>query len=103
MVFQSAAIDAGANSGWMYHVDAPNVAATHWSPLVEAGRVVGFRVRLLETEARRGQIRIRCFRPLKSAQRVDLNGAPRGELTIDGEAVVCEIGPYEWIQIDSRW
>lgn len=100
---ESGSLGETAPLGWLFHVDAPNVAATCWSPLVEAGRVVGFRVRLLETEARRGQVRVRSFRPLKSAQRLDLNGAPRGELTIDGDAARCDIGPYEWIQIEARW
>jgi alpha-mannosidase len=95
---------AGTNSsGWLFHIDAPNLMATHWSPLAEGGKVVGFRVRLLETEARRGPVRVRCFRQPMSAERVDLAGKPHSELTIDEGAVVCEIGPYEWIQIEARW
>jgi alpha-mannosidase len=103
VVFEKAVETPSASSGWLFHIDAPNVMATHWSPLEEAGRVAGFRVRLLETEARRGPVRVRCFRPATSAKRVDLAGNLRGELTIVGDSIVCEVGPYEWIQIEARW
>ena len=48
-------------TGWFFHVDAHNVVATHWEPLLQAetpedaatpGVVTGFRVRLLETTGR---------------------------------------------------
>ncbi|MCC7086965.1 MAG: hypothetical protein IT427_18350 [Pirellulales bacterium] len=143
-VFQSGRDTPAATSGWLFHMDAPNVMATHWSPFIEttphpanadaagnstkadqippaiarstttavspsvkrpfeAGRVAGFRVRLLECEARRGPVRVRCFRQPTSAERFDLDGTPRGKLAIDGDAVICEIGPYEWIQMEARW
>jgi alpha-mannosidase len=89
--------------GWLFHVDAPNVAATAWSPLIELGRVVGFKVRLLETEGQGGRVAIRCFKPATSAMHTHANDEPRSGLAIDGDAILLDIGAYEWTQVVARW
>ncbi len=87
-------------TGWLFHVDSRNVVATHWEPVVLAGRTEGFRVRLLETEGRAATLGLRSFRPLGSAQRLD---DPPVNLPIEGDRVTVEIQPYQWIEVQCRW
>ena len=56
-------------SGWLFHLDVRNVVATAWEPIQEGGHVVGFRVRLLETEGRSVAACLRSFRTVRTAQR----------------------------------
>ena len=53
-------------SNWLFHVDAKNVVATHWSTLRTGDRADGFRVRLLETEGLSGRVRLRALRDVTS-------------------------------------
>ena len=87
-------------TGWFFHLDSRNVVATHWEPVVSAGRTDGFRVRLLETEGRAATLGLRSFRPLGSAQRLD---DPPTDLPIEGDRVTVEIQPYQWIEVQCRW
>jgi len=92
-----------ANAGWLLHLDARNVAAGDWEPLVEQGGVVGFRVRLLETEGRRAALGLRSFRPVKKARKLGARDPAAAELPIAEDRVKIEIGPYEWTQIECRF
>ena len=63
-------------SGWLFHIDAKNVLATHWEPVVDVADPTaasfppdelpakGFRVRLLETAGRGGRVTLRTYRPV---------------------------------------
>ncbi|MDZ4818209.1 MAG: hypothetical protein SGJ20_04465, partial [Planctomycetota bacterium] len=42
------AIPSGAKQGWLLHVDAQNVSVTNWTPILDEGRVIGYRCRLQE-------------------------------------------------------
>jgi alpha-mannosidase len=90
-------------SGWLFHVDARNVLATHWEPLVSEGRVEGVRVRLLETDGRRRQLGLRCFRPVKSAQKLLPGDNPPEELPVEGDRVGVGMRPHEWAQVAARF
>lgn len=89
--------------GWLFHLDARNVMATHWESLCENGRARGFRVRLLETEGRRAECLLRCFRPVATAQRVDFLGALVSELPVEGDEISLELQPRQWIQVEARF
>jgi alpha-mannosidase len=103
VIAEQAPLPASGPTGWFFHVDRPNIAVTHCSPLAEDGRVIGFRLRLLECEGRRSQVKVRSFRPPSAARRVDLSGALVSDLVVDGEAVNVDFGPYEWIQVEANW
>ena len=103
MIAEQAPLPASGPTGWFFHVDRPNIAVTHCSALEADGRVIGFRLRLLECEGRRGQVKVRSFRPPSSARRIDLSGVLVSDLVVDGEAVNVDFGPYEWIQIEANW
>jgi len=102
---ETAAAPTPSRHGWLFHIDARNVAATHWEPLLaeEAARIIGFRVRLLETEGRAGRVKLNCFRAPDSATRTDFLGQPSGELTVEQGRIVLEMGAYEWAQVEARW
>jgi alpha-mannosidase len=90
-------------SGWLFHLDAKNVVATHWEAVEEGDRVVGFRTRLWETEGRAGRIQLRCFRAPSAARLVGFAGQTLASLAIDGDAVAIELSPYDWIEVEGRW
>jgi alpha-mannosidase len=89
--------------GWLFHLDARNVLATHWEPLAVEGRAAGVRVRLQETEGRRAELVLRCFRPVASAHKVDFLGGLQSELPTEGDQVTVELGPREWAQVEATF
>jgi alpha-mannosidase len=103
-----AASDAGppprpAASGWLFHLDARNVVASHWEAIAEEGSVVGFRARLIETEGRAGRALLRTFKPVAAARQTDFHGQTLAELPVDSEGVRLDFTAYEWVQIEARW
>jgi len=89
--------------GWLFHVDAKNVVATHWEPLIESGQVTGFRVRLLETEGRAGRVTLRAFRAVARARQTDFLGQTLADLPVDGDRVRLDCTAHEWVQIEAKW
>ena len=94
---------AAARNGWLFNVDAKNVTATHWEPLHEEGKVVGFRVRLLETEGRPGRVQLRAFREVRSARQIDFIGQTLVELTVSGDTIPLDLTAYEWVEVEARF
>jgi alpha-mannosidase len=90
-------------SSWLFHCDAKSVTATHWEPLRESGRLVGFRVRLLETMGRGGPLKLSACRPLIAARKLDLNQQPLGELEVANGQAQIELAPYAWVSVEARW
>jgi alpha-mannosidase len=115
--------------GWLFHLDAKNVVATHWetvgpacraglgsedgpialpSPARQAGPTshggsAGFRVRLLETEGRGCRIGLRSFRTLAAARRLDPSGSEPVTLEVAGDRVTAEMPAYGWIEIEAEY
>jgi len=92
-----------AHRGWLFHLDRKSVIATHWEPIVAAGQVAGFRVRLLETEGRGGPLALRCFRPVQRARRLAAPGEAVNELPLEGDRVLVQMGPYQWTEVECLW
>jgi alpha-mannosidase len=90
-------------SGWLCHIDARNVVATHWEPWVCEGELLGFRVRLLETEGRPARIGLRSFRPIQSARKLNLRGGEPAALPVDDDRVTVEAKAHQWLQIEARF
>ena len=90
-------------SSWLFHLDSRNVIATAWEPLVSEDRLIGFRVRLLETEGRSSQVALRSFRSLASARRVDFLGQQPEELSIGGDRLGLKIAAHEWVQVEAEF
>ncbi len=96
-------LPAGAVTGWLFHLDAKNVAVTHWSPIVDGKTVVGFRARLLEMAGQGVSAHLRSFRTVSSARRVDFLGEQIEELQVDGDRIRIDLGSHEFVEIEARW
>lgn len=93
---------SGASSSWLFHIDSKNVVATHWQPLVEEGRVAGFRVRLLEAYGRPGKVKLSCYRNVQSARKVDFQGSPIADCEVSGDRVLLDVAAREWLELEVR-
>jgi alpha-mannosidase len=94
---------SSGSSGWLFHLDARSVVATHWEPLTEDGGVTGVRLRILETEGRAGGVRLDCFRNVAGAHQTDFLGQMLVDLRVEGSLVLVDVTAYEYLQIDVHW
>jgi alpha-mannosidase len=99
-------------TGWFFHVDAKNVIATAWAPVLDDGdqaepqgprRIRGFRARLLETAGRAGRVKLRTFRGVAAARQVDFLGQTLLELRPEGDQLMLDFGAHEWIEVEAIW
>ena len=91
-------------TGWLLHVDAKNVLATHLSPVLDpSGACVGFQVRLLETMGKAGRVRLTSARPLASAVQLDLLGNRLLPLNVEADKIVMDVAAQEWVAIEARF
>jgi hypothetical protein len=102
-VLQDAAPPAPADSSWLFQVDVRRVVATHWQPLVAEGRVVGLRVRLLETGGRAAHAKLMAFRPLSMAQRIDFRGNKLADCQLAEGAAAIDLAPHQFSEFECRW
>ena len=100
---QEAAKTTPADSSWLFHLSARNVQSTHWEPLREGEQIVGFRVRLLETDGRPAKLKLSSFKPVTAAEKRDFQDQTLGDCTIDSGAILCELSGHEWTEIVARW
>ena len=94
---------AGAEQGWMFHLDRRNVTTTSWTPLVLDGRVAGFRVRLLETAGRTVHTRLSAYRPINAAYKLNFAGQTMGSCSVREGGVAIDLGAHEWLELEARW
>jgi alpha-mannosidase len=107
------------SAGWFFHLSARNVQmlgllpllaeparpAEDWQPAepVAAPAGCGCGVRLVESEGRPVQLRLRCFRTPRSARQRDFNGHTLHALSIDGDAVLVDLSAYEIADVEIRF
>jgi alpha-mannosidase len=111
--FQETAAPPKSSSGWFFHVDARNVVATHWQPLVDDASdrrdadgsrpIKGFRARLLETAGRAGRVTLRTFRPVATARQVDFLGQTLLDVRAEGDKMTLDFAAHEWIEVEAIW
>ena len=108
-------------AGWFFHLNARSVqiqeilpllaepvdAAEAWSQTEsESPKLIadaGCGLRLMETEGRSVRARLRCLRPPVRARQRDLLGKTITDLTIDGDAVLIDLVPYEIADVEIGW
>ncbi|MCE9555352.1 MAG: hypothetical protein K8T91_18540 [Planctomycetes bacterium] len=90
-------------TAWLFHIDAKNVVATYWEPVVADGSVRGVRVRLLETAGRAVVCGFHSHRRISAARRLDFLGGSLGELQPDGDKVIIDMPPGAWVQLEVEW
>jgi alpha-mannosidase len=103
LVLPSVPQPKSGNSGWLLHLSSRNVIATSLHPLEEAGRIVGLRVRLLETAGRPANMAISAFRPVKSAKTVDFQGNQLAECTVEEGKAKLDLAAHEWAEAQLRF
>ncbi|HUE74409.1 MAG TPA: hypothetical protein VMP01_26235 [Pirellulaceae bacterium] len=103
LVVPRAAQPSSGTSGWLFHIDARNVIATHWKPVLDGGTVSGFRVRLLETAGRPANLTLSAFRGVKSAQQVDFRGEPTGDCTVSEGKIKVDLPAHGWVEVIGTW
>lgn len=90
-------------TAWLFHIDAKNVVATHWEPVVADGRVRGVRVRILETAGRGVVCGFHSHRRIFAARKLDFVGGSIGELQPDGNKVIIDMPAGAWVQLEVEW
>ncbi len=103
LIVPDAAQPTSGTSGWLFHIDARNVIATHWEPILDGTSVSGFRVRLLETAGRPANLTLSAFRPVKSAQQVDFRGEPAGDCTVTEGKICVDLPAHGWTELVAHW
>jgi alpha-mannosidase len=94
---------SSGTSGWLLHLSSRNVIATSLTPLVESGRVTGFRTRLLETAGRPANLTLTAFRNLQSATTVDFLGNPLSALQVEEGKIKLDLAAHEWTEVLAHW
>jgi len=96
-------------TGWFYHLDAKHVQIMQLSGLQADGKpndhtqpAVGFCLRLIETEGRAGQVRLRMFQTPKSASKRDFTNTTLTSLPIENDAVIIDLSASEIAEIELR-
>jgi alpha-mannosidase len=90
-------------SSWLFHLDSRNVVATHWEPLVEDGKITGFRVRLLETAGRPAGLTLSAFKPVGLVERVDFLGKRLDQCQVQGGKIKLDMAAHEFVEVVGRW
>lgn len=93
----------GPQSGWLFHINARNVVATSWEPIFDGQRLLGVRMRLAETENRKVDLALQCFRQVSRARKVDFLGEALEELPVDGDRVTLTARGHEWMQVEVEF
>jgi alpha-mannosidase len=76
-----------------------SIAASHRGAGQGEG-VVGFCVRLLETEGHHTQLGLRSFRPVASAVKMEPGNTSPIKLPIEGDRINIHVGPYQSIDVE---
>lgn len=88
---------------WLFRTDAKNLLATHWEPVVEGDRFVGFQVRLLETMGLRTKAALSCFREIAEASVVSFEQQVKQSLNLEQGKIRLDLSPHDWIQVAARF
>ena len=84
-------------TGWLFHLDAPNLLLTSLRPASDGDDAVV--ARLIESSGNRGAAELRCVRNPRRAAVIDLQGNRLMELPIEGDTVFLDVGPRDFLQI----
>ena len=87
------------SDGWLFHFSSKNTAGLFSEPLLRDDRVVGVRWRLLETQGRRGKLKMTCPFEVTNAERMTLDGRAAGALSFEGRVVQIDFTRNEYFEI----
>ena len=96
--------DCEINNGWIFSLNCKNILVTWLSPKYSnEGSVNGVSLRLIETEKRSGELKIRFPFELKSAKRTDFHGAELNPLDFEADQIVCNFCENQYFQVECSW
>ena len=85
---------------WLFHLNQKNVMALYWLPAQDGSSL---RVLLKETEGRRVDLSLRCFRQVSRAITKRLDGEEIRELTPQNDVIQLKVAAHELIEITLVW
>ena len=90
-------------SGWLAQVDSKNVLISRIEFVEQTGgdRAWGLAFHLLETDGHATRCRLRLFRSPSWARQVDFQGDTIIDLTIQEDAVLIDLTPYELVRVEA--
>jgi alpha-mannosidase len=123
------AFKPATDSGWLFHIDHRNIIITSILPSPfgrgaggegcaispspidqeighsgcngnEKSSPLGCRLRLLETEGRPAQLKVRCPYLLDGARKLTTGDTPPQELAIESDTFSLTLTPYQWIDVE---
>ncbi len=86
-------------TGWLFRLDARSVVVTRIEPATIEGGGPGIAFHLLETSGGSVRARLRMFREPVAARQTDCNDEKIIELTLEGDAVLLDLTPYEFARV----
>jgi len=89
-------------SGWLFHVDAPNLVMTSLKPVLNSDGIRRLNAHFLESTGYSGSAEVRCVRNPSSAYTLDGEGTTSTELPITGDAIRIDFSAndFQRVQID---
>jgi alpha-mannosidase len=87
-------------TGWLFHIDSKNVVVTSWKPIISE-KERGFRVRLIETSGRATRAKIKTFRTINSARKVDFENNTLNPCDVTDGAIAVNLDGHEWTEIEG--
>ena len=87
------------NSGWLFHFTSKSIVTVFNEPILKDGQVLGVRWRLLETQGRRGKLKLSCPFEVAQAERMMFDGRSAGSLPFDGRVVEIEFTRNEHFEV----
>ena len=91
-------------NGWIFSLSCKNVMVMRLQPKYgENGNTVGVVMRLMETEGRSGELKIRFPFPLQSASKTNFLGEKISNLDLEGDQITCNFCENQYFQLECSW
>ena len=86
-------------SGWLFHFSSKSIVGVFNEPILIDDQVAGVRWRLLETQGRRGKLKLSCPFEVTGAERMMFDGRSAGSVQFDGRVVEIEFTRNEYFEV----
>jgi alpha-mannosidase len=88
-------------SGWLFHLDAPNLMLTSFRPVPQSQPAVV--ATLLETTGFAGSAEMRCARNPSQAMLIDAAGNTTAEAAVFNDAVSLDVAANDLVRLKLEW
>lgn len=103
-VLRDIACPTNGATGWLFHIDARSVIATHWDSLGPVEQAPeGFKVRVLETMGRPVKVKLSSVREAVTARKVNLLGEEVESCEVVDGQVRFVLDAHELSEIEVSW